>query len=121
MKYIMIKIPVTNYYFMFAFFWKRKKDFLRANRVSKKSDACYQNYIMKNYPLLGEFHFVKGKIGAGMIAHEITHAAKGFARKMKKGKNEEYLCETAQVMTSNIWVAIKNNKQLNKWIYGKGE
>ena len=117
MKYIKFDVPITEYYFFIVLIWRRHKDFIRANGVKKSADACWQNCPNKNYPLLGEFHFVKGKIGVGMVAHEVTHAAASFARKMSMKKNEEYLCETAQTMTINIWNAIRNNKTANKWVY----
>jgi hypothetical protein len=116
-KYIRFDVPVTKNRFLIVFVWKRKKDY-RKMTLSGGDACCYSvNYFIKHYPLIGELHFVKGLIGAGMVAHEITHAALAFARTMGKKKDEEFLAETAQVMTSNFWLAVQKNKTLNNWIY----
>ena len=119
MKYAKAIVPLDDDRFMLVFIWKRKKDFLKANGVEKKSDACYQNCACKDYPLQGEFHFVKGKVDVGMVAHEVVHASKAVARKSGKKRNEEYLCEAVQVITRNVWSAILGNETMGKWVNGK--
>lgn len=125
MKYLKLIIPVTDYYFMLAFIWQRKKDWREACGTKKSADACWMGcspaLYKGSYPLLGELHFVRGKIGAGMVAHEITHAALAFANRTDEGDNEEYLCETTQVMTINFWNAVTADKNAQRWIYGKGK
>ena len=116
MKYIRVDIPITEYYFMPAFIWKKKRYFKKA--TGSKGDACFfWGVHNQDYPLIGELHFVKGLIGVGMAAHELTHAALRFSAVMDKEENEEFLCETARVMTRRFWNAIRENKKSNKWIY----
>ena len=119
MRYTKAIVPFTENGFMLMFIWKRKKDFLRANGVNGDADACYQNCPRKEYPLQGEFHFIKGKVGVGIVAHEVVHASKAYAKKAGMKGNEEFLCETAQIITRSIWNTILDNAVMNKWVYGE--
>jgi hypothetical protein len=119
MKYKRVIIPITENKFLLVFFWKKLKDFRKATD-NKDGDACYLNgYGGKNYPTSGELHFVKGRIGSGVVAHELMHATVDFCKKTKLGELEEYACEVIQVMTNGFWNTVFNNKKLKKWIYGK--
>ena len=118
MRYVRVDIPVTKNHCLIAFFWKRKRDFRRATKGP--GDACFFWYAHHyKYPIIGELHFVKGLIGSGMVAHELEHAALSYTKKNHTRKNEEYLCELVQVMTTNFWLAVRENKKLNSWIYRK--
>ncbi len=120
-KYIRFDFPVDKNHYCVCHIWKCKRDFKKATESDGDACFCRVNFLdqRRRYPLLGEFHFVKGKIGSGMVAHEITHAARHYQRLMNKKKNEEFLCETAQIMTINLWNGVSNNKKANKWVYGK--
>lgn len=119
MKYIRIDIPVGNYYYVPAFFWKKKKDFRKAIGCDKHTDACFMHLTLanKHYPLLGELHFVKGQFGAGIIAHEITHVAVCMINRMNVSDNEEFLCETVQLLTNTLLHNIAADKKLRKFLY----
>ena len=109
-------IPITDNQFLVVIVWKHRRDYTKA--TGSKGDACFVGTTIKNrYPLIGEVHFIRGLIGSGIVAHELTHASRHFVRMHHMMKNEEYVCESIQVMTNGFWRLTRQNKRLNRWIY----
>lgn len=99
------------------FYWSKNKPTCEAicrsfERVRISKD------LEQKLPECGEILFYRGFLGAGIVAHEITHASLGFFRNVMKldistinntkkgrqaGDSEEILCELNQAMNAMFW------------------
>lgn len=97
-----IRLPyVKNNRFVDVFVWQNKKLLQKATKEKKDVQGVFKPEPYKIYPRLyvpqkiGEIHYHKGRIGVGVISHEVAHSAVHIFNVLKKDiidKDNELFC-----------------------------
>ena len=77
-----VRLPyVKNNRFVDVFVWEDKTSLQKATKESKHTEGLFHPEAYKIYPRryvpqkIGDIHFHKGRIGVGVISHEVAHSA----------------------------------------------